>query len=144
MRSDKDYRNYEGSRECLFNQNSTSGNVTNYDDWVEMALDEAIKLFDDIDEERTQKCGTENCEVQDCGDDDRDAQTEPSMQNCGQETYYEINNWEQGAKDTNCGDEMTNCGDDQTEHNTWNCGDEQCVKNSGDASQMNNSQLCER
>ena len=46
------------------------------------------------------------------------------MESCGEVTKYEMNNWEQGAKDNNCRDVMTNCGDDHTEQNAWNCGDE--------------------
>ena len=70
MRRDQDYCNYDGSQGCLFSWNSTSEGVSNYDDCVEIALDEAIKLCDDIDEERAQNCGdTQNCDESNCGDE---------------------------------------------------------------------------
>ena len=45
-----DYRNYHGSLECLFSRSSIDDNVSNYDDCMDIALDEAIKLCGDIDE----------------------------------------------------------------------------------------------
>jgi hypothetical protein len=68
-RMENDHRNYEGSMEGLFTQNPTSGNDNSYDDRVEMALDEAIKLCDDKEDREANNCGTQDCgDDQSCGD----------------------------------------------------------------------------
>ena len=94
LRVDNDYRNYEGSLEGLFSQN--------YDDWVEMALDEAIRLCDDNEDEGTPNCETENCGTKDCGDARSCVDNDMNkMQNCVRNELSEMTNCGRGNLTSN-------------------------------------------
>ena len=99
--------NYEGSSEgLLFGKNRS------YDENVDSAIDEALKLCDDI-----------NCE-------DPDEHVQPSEQSCVNDNCGE-------EKASNCGDEKDNC-----EDGSENCGDEMERTSCGEKTENCGADIC--